>query len=248
MLLGMTAIQDRSGEKWITLFNGKNLEGWTPKIKGYDFGENFGNTFRVSGGSIVVNYGLYDGKFDGRFGHLFWKNPYSNYILRLEYRFVGKQMPDGPSWAYKNSGIMIHCQPPKTMGKEQDFPVSAEVQLLGGDDTGERPTANVCSPGTNIVMNDKLITQHCNDSKSKTFRGEVWVAIEVEVHGNGEIIHRVNGEEVLRYSKIQYDPNDADAKKLIKGDDLMISGGYISLQSESHPVEFRNIQLLPLDK
>jgi hypothetical protein len=239
-------MQTPSQKEWVSLFDGKTLEGWTAKIKGHDLGDNFANTFRVVDGKIQVSYDGYGGKFEGRFGHLFYKSPYSDYMLRLEYRFIGKQLPDGPGWAYKNSGIMIHGQDPKTMGKDQDFPVSAEVQLLGGDDTGERHTGNLCTPGTNVVMDGKLVLQHCFDSTSPTFRGEVWVKVEVEAHGNGTIIHRIDGKEVIRYEKVQLDDRDADAKKLIKDGNLMVSGGSISLQSESHPVEFRNIEIRKL--
>lgn len=232
--------------EWVSLFNGKDLDGWVPKIKGSPAGENFGNTFRVKDGVIHVSYDGYGGKFDGRFGHLFYKTPFSNYKLRLEYRFIGKQLPDGPGWAYKNSGIMMHGQTPESMGLDQDFPVSSEVQLLGGDDTGERATGNLCTPGTHVVMDGQLVTRHCTDSSSATYRGEQWVAIEVEAHGNGWIIHRINGKEVLRYEQVQYDPNDKDAKPLIKDGKLKIDGGSISLQSESHPVEFRKIEIMQL--
>jgi hypothetical protein len=156
-------------------------------------------------------------------------------------------MKGGAGWAFRNSGIMIFCQPPETMGIDQDFPVSIEVQLLGGDGTHERHTGNVCSPGTNIVMDGKLITQHCNESTSKTYHGDQWVKVEVEVHGNQVTRHYINGEEVIHYEQPQLDPNDADGKKLIKDGKLMLDGGYISLQSESHPCEFRNIEILPLE-
>lgn len=228
---------------WEPLFNGKDLSGWTPKIKGYPLGENFGDTFRVKDGAIQVGYEAYDGKFEGRFGHLFHRTPQSNYILRLEYRFVGEQIADGPGWAWRNSGVMIHGQPPETMRQDQDFPVSAEVQLLGGPAEGERPTANLCTPGTHVVHNGELLTQHCTNSSSPTLRGDQWVELELEVHGNGKVIHRINGEDVFEYSKVQYDPGDGDAQRLIQDGNLMISGGSISLQSESSPVEFRNIRL-----
>ena len=231
---------------WVSLFNGKDLEGWVPKIKGHPAGENFGNTFRVENGVIKVSYDGYGGKFQDRFGHLFYKTPFSNYKLRLEYRFLGTQLPDGPGWAFRNSGIMIHGQAPETMGLDQDFPVSSEVQLLGGAETGERSTGNVCTPGTNMVMDGKLVPRHCTDSSAATYRGDQWVSCEVEAHGNGLIIHRINGKEVLRYEKVQYDPNDKDAKPLIKDGHLMIDGGSISLQSESHPVEFRKIEIMQL--
>ena len=142
---------------------------------------------------------------------------------------------------------MIHCQDPKTMTKDQSFPVSSEVQFLGGPKEGERHTGNVCSPGTNIVMGGKLITQHVNDSDSPTYRGDQWVKAEVRVYPSGDVEHLIEGKVVLKYSGIQFDPNDADAKPLIKGSDLMIKSGWISLQSESHPCEFRNIEIRKLD-
>ena len=149
-------------EGWISLFNGKDLEGWTPKITGYALGDNYANTFRVEDGVLKVAYDKYP-KFDSKFGHLFYKQKFSNYRLRIEYRFVGDQCPGGPGWATRNSGVMIHCQPPETMRKEQEFPVSIEVQFLGGDGKKTRPTANVCSPGTHIVMGGKLTGDRCPD-------------------------------------------------------------------------------------
>jgi hypothetical protein len=156
---------------------------------------------------------------------------------------VGDQAKGGPGWALRNSGIMIHGQPPETMSVEQDFPVSIEVQLLGGDGQNPRTTGNLCTPGTHVVMNGELITRHCTSSTSKTFHGEQWVTAEVEAHGNGRIIHRINGETVLEYEQPQFDPNDADAQTLIKDGIVQLHGGYISLQAESHPVEFRKVEI-----
>ncbi|MFI5457092.1 MAG: DUF1080 domain-containing protein [Isosphaerales bacterium] len=232
---------------WIPLFNGKDLDGWKPKIKGYDLGENYGNTFRVENGLLKVLYDRYS-QFDGKFGHLFYKTRFSHYRLRVEYRFVGDQCKGGPSWALRNSGVMIHGQSPESMRKDQDFPVSIEVQLLGGTGRGDRPTGNVCTPGTNIVMKDRLITQHCTNSHSKTYQGDEWVAVEVEVHGNGIIKHVVDGETVIEYEKAQLDENDPDGRKLIKNGDKMLHEGTISLQSESHPIEFRKVEILLLSE
>jgi hypothetical protein len=234
------------GAPWIRLFNGKDLDGWTPKIRGCALGENYKNTFRVENGVLRVAYDEYT-SFGAHFGHLFYKQAFSNYILRLEYRFVGNQCPGGPGWAFRNSGVMIHGQPPETMRKDQDFPVSVEVQLLGGNGKDNRSTGNMCSPGTHVVMDDKLITQHCVNSRSKTYHGDQWVTLEVEVHGSKQIVHKINEEPVLEYSKPQLDPGDGDAKKLIVGDNKLLEGGSISLQAESHPVEFRKIELLPLE-
>lgn len=235
-------------QKWISLFNGKNLDGWTPKITGRDLGDNYKDTFRVEDGALTISYDNYD-KFDNNFGHIFYKDSFSHYILRAEYRFLGEQLTGGPGWGFRNSGLMLHCQDPKSMTKDQNFPVCIEVQLLGGDGTNPRTTGNLCTPGTHVVMNDKLITDHCVSSTSDTYHGDQWVTIEVEVRGNDSIKHIIDGQVILEYQKPQLDENDADAKKLlVKGAPIMVSEGYISLQAESHPLQFRKVQLLPLEE
>jgi hypothetical protein len=235
-------------KEWIPLFNGKDLSGWTPKITGYEVGENFGNTFRVENGVLKVSYDKYD-KFANRFGHLFYKDRFSRYVIAVEYRFVGDQAVEGPGWAWRNSGIMVHGQDAQSMRKDQDFPISIEVQLLGGRETGERTTANLCTPGTNVVMDGKLVTTHCISSKSKTMRGDGWVRVEVEVLGSDSIRHYVNGELVLQYEKPQIGGgNVSNHDAAVKQDGRLLTEGSISLQSESHPVEFRKVELLDLSR
>lgn len=234
--------------KWKQLFNGKNLKGWNAKIREHDYKNNYANTFRVKDGKLTVGYEGY-GQFNERFGHLFYKKPYSYYLFAVEYRFVGEQCPGGPGWAYKNSGVMIHCQNPATMGRNQDFPVSIEVQLLGGDSKGERSTCNLCTPGTHVEMNGKLFTPHCINSSSKTFRNEEWVRAEILVLGDEEIKHIVNGDTVLVYQKPQIGGgNVTDFDPAVKQDGKLLTSGYISLQSESHPVEFRKVEIKDLSK
>ncbi len=240
------SFSQKNEEEWISLFNGKDLTGWTPKITGYPAGENFANTFRVDDGAIKVAYDGYD-NFDGRFGHLFYKKSYGHYMLRVEYRFTGEQIAGGPGWAYRNSGIMVHGQSPESMTLDQDFPVSIEVQLLGGNGKDARTTGNLCTPGTNVVINDELITRHCTNSSSKTYHGDQWVTAVVEVRGDEVIRHYINDDLVLEYNQPQLDPNDDDAKRLIKGEELLLRSGTISLQSESHPVEFRKVEIMILD-
>lgn len=241
-----SGVSTPDSEGWIPLFNGRDLDGWTPKIRGHELGENWGNTFRVEDGLLKVRYDQYD-TFDNRFGHLFYKRSFSNYILRVEYRFVGKQVPGGPGWAFRNSGVMIHGQTAESMELNQDFPVSIEVQLLGGSGQGTRPTFNLCTPGTHVVMAGNLIRRHCTNSTSQTYHGDQWVTGEVEVHGNGRIIHRIDGQVVLEYEQPQLDPNDPQAKRLIENGQTMLDQGTISLQSESHPCDFRRVELKPLD-
>jgi hypothetical protein len=237
----------KPAERWISLFNGRDLTGWTPKIRYCKVGDNYANTFRVEDGVIKVRYDGYD-KFDERFGHLFFNTPYGHYRLRIEYRFVGEQCPGGPGWAIRNSGVMLHGQSPESMREEQDFPVSIEAQFLGGNGRDARPTANVCTPGTHVEINERLIKQHCTNSHSKTIHGDEWVTFEAEVHGAGQIKHFVDGELVFEYARPQLDLKEPDAQKLQQGDDKLIHSGTISLQSESHPIEFRKVELLPLEE
>ncbi len=234
-------------EDWIQLFNGENLDGWHPKIRGYALDDNFGDTFRVENGLMTVAYDAYD-SFDERFGHIFYEKEYGYYRLRLEYRFVGDPAPNGPGWARRNSGIMVHGQPAHTMTKDQNFPISIEVQLLGGLGEGDRPTSNLCTPGTHVVMHGKLIVRHCTPSSSKTYDGDQWVSTETIVLGDALIEHYVEGDLVLSYNLPQIggpnvDPVDPNAKT----DGKLLERGSISLQSESHPVQFRKIELLNLE-
>jgi hypothetical protein len=233
--------------RWIPLFNGRDLDGWIVKIRGLELGRDPLRTFRVEDGVLKVDYSGYE-SFDGRFGHLFYSVPFERYRLRVEYRFLGEQAAGGPGWAFRNSGAMLHCQAPETMRVDQEFPVSIEAQMLGGDGEHARSTANLCTPGTNVVMNGELVTRHCIDSTSKTYHGDDWVAVEIEVHSGDVIRHWMEGEVVLEYTAPELDPNDVDAQRLLAlGAPKMLAGGYISVQAESHPLEFRRIELLPLE-
>lgn len=240
------AKNDPDKKEWVQLFNGKDLKDWKVKIRGYALNDNFGNTFRVENGMMKVGYEKYD-QYNERFGHIFYKQKFSHYIIATEYRFVGDQCPGGPNWATRNSGIMLHCQSPESMGKDQDFPISIEAQLLGGLGKGPRTTANLCTPGTNVEMDGKLFTPHCINSKSKTYDGDQWVRAEILVDGDKQIKHMVNGETVLTYEKPQIGGGNVSGHDpAVKKDGMLLTEGYISLQSESHPVEFRKVELLSL--
>jgi len=216
--------------EWIQLFNGKDLEGWTIKIRGHDAGINHNDTFSVKNGVIHVSYDKYE-NFNKTYGHIFYKTPFSHYLLRIEYRFLGEQAPGGEDWAFRNSGVMLHGQTPESMTKDQDFPNSIEVQFLGGKGKGKRTTANLCTPGTDVMMDNKLLKRHCFSSKSETYHGDQWVTVEIEVRGSKSIKHMIDGKTVLAYTKPQLD------------DGTLLDSGTISLQSESHPVEFRKVEL-----
>lgn len=242
----LSATAEESG--WVALFNGKDLQGWTPKIRNFPAGENALNTFRVEDGILKASYSEYK-EFGMRFGHLYTNVPYSHYILRMEYRFEGQKMADAPSYVNFNSGVMVHSQSAASMPIDQGFPASIEIQFLADEGKGPRTTGNLCTPGSHVEIDGKLVTQHIVNSTSPTFAPETWVKIEVEVRGHDEIIHRVNGKEVLRYQHPVLDPNCriSPAKAIIAaGADPKLGSGYIALQAEGHNVWFRNIEIKTL--
>jgi hypothetical protein len=252
-LLGLTPFQanaqgDADPEDWVPIFNGKNLDGWTVKIAGHEVGDNYADTFRVENGILRAAYDKYS-EFNMRFGHLYYNEKLSHYRLRIEYRFVGEHMKDAPNYVRINSGVMVHSQAPQTMPKEQNFPISVEAQFLGetAGSSNSRPTMNVCTPGTEIFMNGEMVKAHCTNSTSKTYRGDVWVTVDVEVLGSESVRHIIDGETVLEFQKPQIGGGvvtgfDPAAKK----DGMLLSEGYIALQAEGQPIDFRRVELLNL--
>ena len=243
--------QKKSKEEWIALFNKKDLSGWHIQITGHDPNENYNNTFVVDSGIMKINYDKYT-EFGTNFGHIYYKTPYSYYILRAEYRFVGNQLKGGATWNVRNSGIMLHSQPPETLLRDQQFPVSLEAQFLGGLSDGKpRTTSNLCTPGTMVVMDDKVKEEHCINSSSKTYDGDQWVSVEIRVYGDSLIQHVVDNTVVLAYSKPRVGETGASRDRFLgawgkENDGKPLTEGYIALQAESHPIHFRKVELLNL--
>lgn len=230
-------------ENWIQLFNGENLDDWEVKIAGYPVGENFGNTFCIEDGILKVNYDAYNDDFRDRFGHLFTTKAYSHYKLRMEYRFYGEHINNSPEWTYLNNGAMLHAQTPETMLLDQWFPVSIEAQILASDEKApDRQTANVCTTGTEVWIDNEPNPEHCFKSSSKSYAPDEWVTMEIEVYGDSLIRHIVQGDTVLTYNHLRITPKDST------GTPEVLKSGRIAIQSEGHPTEFRKIELLDLSK
>ena len=233
-LIFLVSCQTPSENQWRPLFNGKDLDDWTIKISGFELNDNHKNTFRVEDGLLKVSYDEYEA-FDNKFGHIYFNEPFSHYIIRVEYRFVGDQAEGGPGWAFRNNGIMFHCQVPETIELNQNFPVSVEAQLLGGSGEGDRPNFSVCTPGTHVVIDGELRTEHCITSKGKTYHGDQWVTVELHVSGDSIVHHIIENDTVLTYTNLQISDTGEPLRK-----------GFIALQAESHPTEFRKIEILDL--
>ncbi len=241
---GKEKISDRP---WVKLFNGTDLNDWIVKVHHHDVGVNFGNTFRAEEGLIKVRYDQYD-DFNDQFSHLYYKTPFSHFHLKMEYRFVGELQKGAPDYTLLNSGVMFHSQDPNSILKEQNWPISVEMQFLAGlGDGNPRPTGNMCSPGTEIVYNGTQYDGHCLNSTSKTFDKDEWVRAELIVFGDSIIYHLINGDTVLQYTK----PTMGGG--VVQGYDSLIwqvgkplTSGYIGLQSEGQPIDFRNIEIMDL--
>lgn len=233
---------------WRPIFDGRTLTGWTPKIVGSPAGEDARQTFVVADGAIRVSYAGYD-RFGNRFGHLFYRTPFTAYRLRLSYRVLEPSLPDTPAWARGNSGVMFHSQSPESMTLDQPFPVSVEFQILGADGPGPRPTGAVCTPGVLISIGGTPQKEHCTPSTGPTIPNGTWTRLELEVLADGEVTERIDGAVVHRYRVLALDPADplapVPARKLIaeRGGATALTGGYIALQSEGHPIEFKDIQV-----
>jgi len=231
-------------EKWVSIFNGENLEGWTMKITSYPLGENFGNTFRVEDGILSIRYDGYGDDLNDRFGTLYYNKKLSDYRLRAEYRFVGETAPGAPKWGYRDSGIQFHGQPPETQKLNQAFPICLEYNLHGGNGTDDRPVGAACAYGIFFEIDrEKNATNCIQPIVKRTFHGDQWVTLELDIK-DGQITHYVNGEKIISYANPEYDPENETAKTLMKDGETAVKGGYISLQSNSHPIDFRKIELM----
>ena len=240
-----TVIEESSSvNKWADIFNGKDLKGWSTKIKGHPLNENFGNTFRAKDGILSIRYDEYGDNFDGRFGAIYYDKKLSDYRLKVEYRFVGETAPGAPEWGFRDSGVQFHSQSPGSLDIDQPFPVCLEYNLHGGNGKDERPVGAICANGMFIEIDGKQNESYCTPPAiKKTFHGDQWVTLEIDVK-DGVISHFVNGEEILTYSNPTLNPENEIAKTMMKNGNTKVSDGYISLQSNSHPIDFRKIEII----
>jgi hypothetical protein len=228
---------------WVALFNGRDLEGWVPKFSCHPLGENVKDTFRVEKGRLIVSYDNYK-RLDDLYGHLFYgKREFSHYWIRAEYRFVGKQVPGAPDWAWRNNGVMLHAQPPETMTLEQRYPISFELRLMGGKWLHRRPpTGSLCLNGTTMIYKGKRFSHAVIDSDAPSYAGDQWVLAEAEVEGSKLVRYFINGRQVLEYSDLQLEEAQPWSQTMARAQ------GFIAIQAESHPTEFLRIEVLSLDK
>ena len=223
--------------KWIDIFNGKDLDGWTPKITGHALDENYADTFQVRDGLLTVSYDKYE-KFDNKFGHLFYQHAFS-LPHPPQYRFTASRPSAAPA-GFRNSGIRVHCQDPATMTKDQNFLFRSRSNSSAATAVTNAPPAP-CTPGTRRQEWQARYQFHCINSTSDTFHGDQWVTAESksaaakssDISSTARLFLNTPARSLTRAMAM---PRAADNAG------TMLSKGWISLQAESHPVQFRNIK------
>lgn len=223
---------------WIRIFNGKDLEGWVKKIRTHPVGEDPYNTWYVKDSLLWVDYSKYTAPFNYRFGHMAYeKRKFSYFLLRAVYQFWGSQPPTAPSEGKQNNGLMFHSESMSAMARDAQFPASAEVQLLGenNNQNTEGTTANFCCVGATMVVNGNRI-DGCWKAAPRNIKGLPWVKVEVLILADSVGKHMVEGDTVMRYTKI-----------LAKRDGKPLREGYIAIQAESAPTYFKTLEVLDLE-
>ncbi|MFC3122263.1 3-keto-disaccharide hydrolase [Agaribacter flavus] len=230
------------------LFNGKDLSDWVVKTHRYALGEDPDGTFTVHDGTIRVDYKNYEGKFNQRFSHLYYKQAFQYFHLKLEYRFRGQLYDGAPHFANLNSGVMFYAQAPESILQDQNWPLSVEMQFLASDDPNTPiSTGNVCTPGTHIRIKDQLTTTHCIRSNSDTYYRDEWVMAELIVQQDS-VKHIINGKTVLEYAypEIGFTGTIKGIEEDRWSEGQVLEKGYIALQSEGQAIDFRSIQIKEL--
>jgi hypothetical protein len=233
---------------WVPLFNGVDLTGWQAKVTHYAYGDNYADTFRVKDGVLQVSYDDYDaagfGGNTGKFGLLYWTTPLSKFRVRVEYRFTGPQVSNPPAWGLRNSGLMVFGEDPAGVGVDVIYPRILEIQLLARDNTGNTSNGNLCPlGGASAILNGTRVMAGCTGSKSPpfpvnpNFANDAWVTVEAEVHGSGD-------------TKVTFTGDNNDQPVLVFGqpmiDGVLSDSGFLALQAESYPIEFRKVEMMEL--
>jgi hypothetical protein len=263
-LLTTAAFAGPNDSVWTRLFNPKDTSlstNWDIHIRGEALNSDSRRTFRraiVGSDTVIeVNYDQYTGSWGGDagpFGHMGYKlRAFSYYLLRGEYQVWGTQATGGPSWAFQNNGFMLHSQPVNTMTLNQDFPISLEAQLYGPGQGSS--TMNLCTPGTGFstTPTGTVSSTHCVNAKNTT-RAALntgWQKVSALVLGDSVIKFMAGADgmdSVYQFYKPVYlSGNVSNPPSGVPANNTRLTGGYITIQSETHPFRFRRIDVLNLE-
>lgn len=234
----LTLLPATSTDGWVNLFNGKDLTGWVPLIHKSKVGENYMDTFRADSVNKVIRiaYDKYPNQsFDGRIGNLYYNKRLTNYRVRVTYRFIEPQAKNPVSWGRNNSALMIFAVDPYTITGDPQLPPMIELQLLGSPSAGGTTSPNYCDLG-GMSMQQHSARCGNNGSGKAPNPANQWTTVEAEVHVTG-------------VTKVFQLPDTTNPAQTMSGPRYMnqaVTGGFVALQSESQPIEFKDILLKEL--
>jgi 3-keto-disaccharide hydrolase len=247
---------------WISLFNGTNLNGWYIVLRNSRSNDT-NHLVQVEKG-VIHMYKDAPANSAQPSGYIVTEKEYSNYHLRLEYKWGEKRFQPRLK-TRRDAGIMYHV-----VGKDGVWPRSVECQIQENDvgdifTVNTRLTATVDPVTTNLVsvvttneagvlhtnmvvrpvfdQSEKGISfvQGIGDGIRRVIRNpmnehEGWNTVEVIVHGD-EAVYLVNGKMNNRASKIQ---------EKVDGEWVPLRKGKIALQLEFAEVYYRNVEIQEL--
>lgn len=249
---------------WTSLFNGTNLDGWYTVLRN-SRSDDPNHLVQIENGALHMYKDAPDGSPQPS-GYIVTDKEYSNYHLRLEYKWGDKHFQPRLK-TRRDAGIMYHV-----VGKDGVWPCCIECQIQENDvgdifTVNTRLATSVDPTSTNLVT---LLTTnatgvvHTNwvvrpvftepgkgavpfvqgvaDGIRRVIRNpmnehEGWNTVEVIVRGD-EATYIVNGKINNRASRIQ---------EKVNGEWVPLTKGKIALQLEFAEVLYRNVEIKVLE-
>jgi hypothetical protein len=205
--------------KVVKLYNGKDLSGWHVDVPAMDNDTTVKSPFFIRNGMLV--------SLGNPQGHLITDAIYKNYRLQVEYRFAGEP---------GNCGVLVHASTPRALYKM--FPKAIESQLM---------TENA---GDFWCIEEDIAVV---DMEKRRGPKAEW-----GINGDKKrrIVNLTNGSEkpVGQWNTMVIECVKRSIKVWVNGDlvncgfNCTADQGQIALQAEGSEVEFRKVELTPINK
>lgn len=217
IIYGCFFYADSSFAQPLELFNGRDLTGWHVDVPEMDNKPDAINPFIVRNG-LLVSLGTPG-------GHLITDAIYKNYRLVAEYRFAAKP---------GNCGVLVHASTPRALYKM--FPKSLEVQMM------HENAGDFWCIIEDIKVPDMVVRRGPE---------EEWGITEGK---NRRILNLTDGSEKKpgEWNTMVIECYDREVKVWVNGDlvnygfDCTANEGQIAVQAEGSEVEFRKLELAPI--
>jgi hypothetical protein len=244
-------------EKWVSLFNGKDLDGWDTWLgRPHQGKEVVGLNKDPSKVYTVVEV---DGKpairISGEiFGALTSKEAHGDYHLKLDFKWGKKKWPPRET-AVRDSGLLYHCVGPHGAAntywmRSQECQIQehdcgdywsvagAIVDVEGERKNGRGPVVYKKGGKKYTVPSKESGGPRIVKSADHERPSGEWNTIELLTVG-GTSVHVVNGKVNMVLT---------GSRQVVNGKEVPLTRGKIQLQSEGAEVFYRNIYIRPLKR